>query len=507
MPAQHKRTKVAGERNLYLACDVYWACATPPGGRQAEWLKLGAVGVMEARRRRDDFVARVRRGELGTVTRRARVREVAELYLAECEQLVEIGALAPSTLDSYRLGLRGHFLPGYGNRAITSLRAEDLVRWHREQQRAGAAAWTIRARWTAVRGMLVYATRHRLIPTNPADLLTRRERPSPGESRVRFLNEHEMRALLAATPERFRAAVATMLFTGLRASETLGLVWDDVDFTKRRVLVRHQMGRGGQRTRLKSKGAAREVILIPRLAVILEEHRRTSRWSTPDDLVFTSTVGTSMTYRRLGQAVKKATTDAGLRGVSAHVLRHTFASILIYQGRDVAFVARQLGHTTPSTTWDSYIHLFNEAKQADEARDQLDAEFGPVLDGEAVIRRPPVRPEDGEPMPAVDRLVLLRDRGGLNARDVAALLDATPQTISRWQTGKGEPAGRRSARLAVLEAVVDELAAFYPSHRVHDWIFNPHRLLGHAKPAERIQAGRGDEVLAVIAQLRDGAFG
>lgn len=85
MPALHKRTKVDGERNLYLAGDVYWACATPPGGRQAEWLKLGAVGVMEARRRRDDFVARVRRGEFGTVTRRARVREVAELYLTECE--------------------------------------------------------------------------------------------------------------------------------------------------------------------------------------------------------------------------------------------------------------------------------------------------------------------------------------------------------------------------------------------------------------------------------------
>lgn len=89
--------------------------------------------------------------------------------------------------------------------------------------------------------------------------------------------------------------------------------------------------------------------------------------------------------------------DSGLRGVSAHVLRHTFASVLIYQGRDVAFVARQLGHTTPSTTWDTYIHLFNEAKQADQARDQLDAEFGAVLDGDAVIRRPRALDQTGRP--------------------------------------------------------------------------------------------------------------
>jgi hypothetical protein len=36
-----------------------------------------------------------------------------------------------------------------------------------------------------------------------------------------------------------------------------------------------------------------------------------------------------------------------------------------------------------------------------------------------VIRRPAARPDDGESLPAADRLVLLRERGGLNARDVA----------------------------------------------------------------------------------------
>lgn len=118
-----------------------------------------------------------------------------------------------------------------------------------------------------------------------------------------------------------------------------------------------------------------------------------------------------------------------------------------------------------------------------------------------------LRPRVGRTMGAPEWVYRLTLLGWRVLRDVAALLDASPQTISRWQTGKGEPAGRLSARLGVLEAVVDELAAFHPPHRVHDWIFTPHRLLGHAKPAERIQAGRGDEVLAVIAQLRDGAFG
>lgn len=467
MPRRDKRLKVPGERNLYLAGEDYWACATPPGGRQASWLKLGPVGVMEARRRRDEFVARVRGGEVPTAPRRVRVRDVADRYLADCEQLVAVGALTSRTLDSYRLGLKNHFLPEFGARPIASITADDLVGWHRRQQQIRAAAWTIRARWTAIRGLLVYATRHRLIPTNPADLLTRRERPSPGESRVRFLDEDEMRALLDATSDRYRAAVATMLFTGLRASEALGLVWSEIDFKNAVVLVRHQMGRRGERIKLKTKGATRDVILIPRLASILQEHQATTRWWSDRSLVFTSTVGTSMTYRRLSQAIRRATAAAGLDDVTAHVLRHTFASVLIYQGRDVAFVSRQLGHTTPSTTWDTYVHLFNAARQADEARDQLDAEFGPLLEPAA-----DELPAAGPTM--ADRLDALHQRGGLNGRDVAELLDASPQTISRWQTGKGEPQRALAGRLAELERRVDDLADGRRPHEVRASLLAQH---------------------------------
>jgi hypothetical protein len=226
MPRANKRVRVRGERNLYRAGEEYWAAATPPGGRQAQWANFGRVGIMEARRRRDEFVAAVRRREVVAAPtpapRTVTVREVADLYLAECEQLVAAGVLSPRTQEVYEQALRRHFLPDYGERSITSISAEDLVQWHRTMQRRRAAKWTIRSRWTPVRGTLVYATRHRLIPGNPADLLTRRERPGPGESRVRFLDEDEMRALLAATPTRYVGAVATMMFTGLASQKRSG---------------------------------------------------------------------------------------------------------------------------------------------------------------------------------------------------------------------------------------------------------------------------------------------
>lgn len=62
-----------------------------------------------------------------------------------------------------------------------------------------------------------------------------------------------------------------------------------------------------------------------------------------------------------------------------HTLRHTFATMLITQGRDAAFVADQLGHEDSAFTWRTYVHLFRAAQQARAAREQLDADFGHLL--------------------------------------------------------------------------------------------------------------------------------
>lgn len=104
------------------------------------------------------------------------------------------------------------------------------------------------------------------------------------------------------------------------------------------------------------------------------------------------------------------------------------------------------------------------------------------------------------------RLDAIRDRGGIKAREVAQLLDTTPQTVSRWRTGKVEPQPDRLHRLLTLEWLIDELAEFYEPDEARLWLFSRHRLLGGERPADRIQQGKVDDVLALISQLRDGAF-
>lgn len=80
MAWKHKRVSV--ERGLYKTGDTYWACATAPGERTARWLKLGAIGVQEARRLRDEFAYKLKTGQLPTKTRRLTVRELSEEWFA-----------------------------------------------------------------------------------------------------------------------------------------------------------------------------------------------------------------------------------------------------------------------------------------------------------------------------------------------------------------------------------------------------------------------------------------
>lgn len=105
-----------------------------------------------------------------------------------------------------------------------------------------------------------------------------------------------------------------------------------------------------------------------------------------------------------------------------------------------------------------------------------------------------------------ERLDSIRERGGIHSREVAQLLDTTPQTISRWRTGKSSPQPDGLQKLLTLEWLIGELAEFYDPERARLWLFAPHRLLGGERPADRIQRGQLEDVLELISQLSDGAF-
>jgi len=87
--------------------------------------------------------------------------------------------------------------------------------------------------------------------------------------------------------------------------------------------------------------------------------------------------------------------------------------------------------------------------------------------------------------------------------EVANLLGTRPETVSRWNQGRAYPHANTEKMLLELEYIIDQLADFYEPNEARQWIFAPQKLLAGKSPAELISAGRIDEVMRLVGQLRD----
>lgn len=104
------------------------------------------------------------------------------------------------------------------------------------------------------------------------------------------------------------------------------------------------------------------------------------------------------------------------------------------------------------------------------------------------------------------RLESLQQKGAIRSIDVANLLGARPETVSRWNQGRAFPRPDAQRRLLDLEFVVDQLSDIYEPDEARLWLFSRQTVLGGAIPAELIQQGRIDDVLTALNQFRDGVF-
>ena len=299
--------------------------------------------------------------------------------------LVEKPNLRPSSRAWYELALRRHVCPRIGRLRVADVSVDDIARLVAELQTEGYAGSTITNILIPAGQVFDRAVRRGLMATNPVRRLERHERPRIDRNEMRILDGDEITTLLQAARHPYRTLLATAIFTGLRSGELLGLQWQQLDFDKGLVRVRHQVDRTGQQQPLKTQKGRRDVLLTPALASLLREHRLRSPHSVADAYVFARDNGRPMhpdTVRRCGlqRTMLRAGLDQpGKPPLRFHDLRHTYASLLIAQGVNVAFVSRQLGHASITTTLNVYTHLFDHAEHAASVIERLEDRFGDVL--------------------------------------------------------------------------------------------------------------------------------
>lgn len=328
------------------------------------------------------------------VSPRLRFETVAAQWSKRFESMVAAGERHSRTLEAHRFHLDHDLLPRLATRRVISLGVEDVAELITELRAVGRSAKTTANALATLQSVLRFARRRGWILIDPVELLEPEERPHPPRhSRGRVLGQAEIERLLDACPSRGRILVETALFSGLRISELLGLVWADIDFAAGLIRVRAQLsrphpGEPARRVAPKTPASAREVPLVSQLSDRIAAHRRATPFAAPTDWVFVTSRGTPFGERNVARRVlKKAADAAGLNDggrapLRFHDLRHTFASHLIIDlGLDVAQVSRILGHARITITLDVYTHLFDDARHSREIRQRVAAsQFASLLD-------------------------------------------------------------------------------------------------------------------------------
>lgn len=206
--------------------------------------------------------------------------------------------------------------------------------------------------------------------------------------KARRPRREEVRALSPATVEAMRAALgprdATLMsvlaYAGLRPGEALGLRWADV--REKTILIQRSVSLGEEAdTKTRQH---RTVRLLAPLVADLHAWRMAAGRPDDDELIFPGKDGQPWTqaayqsWRR--RAFRRAANAAGLTNARPYDLRHSFASLLLHEGRSVIYVARQLGH-------DARLTLTRYGHVIDELEDTPRLEAGAAIRSAQVVAR------------------------------------------------------------------------------------------------------------------------
>jgi integrase len=401
-PAQRVRI----EQGIYQQPNGKYAVCFMAAGRP----RFRTVGfdIEEARAERAYFIESARAGA-PLATPELRFARVAGWWIERYERRVEAGERRERSLESNRYHLERHLLPKLGRRLIRTLGVEDVAELMTELRATGKSEKTVAGALATLQSIIRFALRNGWMAQNPVERLESAERPHPTRRRQRVLGRDEIVRLLVACAPRYRTLIATAIYSGLRISELLGLLWSDLDLDRGELHVRAQLSRArrgvpSKRITLKTPAAYREVPLTPQLVSRLREHRREIPPVAEEAWVFHTGAGTPFGHRNIEtRALNSAASLAGLDDgtwprLRFHDLRHTFASHVIIDLRlDVAQVSRILGHAQVGTTLNVYTHLFDQVRHSHEVRSRLaTSAFAALLDregdGDAVISLPPPDP-------------------------------------------------------------------------------------------------------------------
>ena len=279
------------------------------------------------------------------------------------------------TWDGYKIIVDSHVRPYFEEHKVKLVDADldciqryfDYKATHgRKDGKGGLAPKTLRLHKNVLQLAFKEAMRHRLISTNPCELV---RLPKLERREYEWYNSDEIITMLDALKgEPLYPLIKTTVMYGLRRSEVLGLQWQSVDFNVDSILIRHTVSVGTkvvEKDKTKNNSSYRAFPLFPEIRELLlrlkdEENKNREFFGNAyieNDYIFKrpngDTYDPSYITHRFGELLKKY----DLPHIRFHDLRHSCASLLLSKGCTLKDVQDWMGHADIKMTCNIYGHL------------------------------------------------------------------------------------------------------------------------------------------------------
>jgi integrase len=301
--------------------------------------------------------------EVFILSKNKKTKQLFSEYFEEWVELYKVGAVRPITLKKYYISQQ------HIEKLVPDMKVCDITR-RSYQKLLNDYAISHEKQTTMdfhhhLKGAILDAVDDGLIAKNPTRKIIIKGK-NPRKKRPKFLNQHEVQALIRQmdlTNEiNWDWFILLILKTGLRFSEALAVTPNDFDFSSQKLTIDktwdYKSSKGTFQP-TKNKSSKRKVQLDWQTAMQFSQLVKVYPENQPifvKGRIFNSTVNNRL------QVLCK---NAEIPSISIHGLRHTHASLLLFADVSIATVARRLGHSSMSTTQESYLHIIHELENQD----------------------------------------------------------------------------------------------------------------------------------------------
>jgi integrase len=257
---------------------------------------------------------------------------------------------AKSTFYTDKVRIEKHLIPYFANTYIHLLTPQMVDEYKQKRYRDKASSRTINNELMNLSHILKMAIRWKYTDRN---VVTGIEKMKVTKNLPRFLNEDEIALILESARESYiYPMIMTALHTGMRKSELLNLQWFDIDFRMQTVTI--QSKEDWHTKNYKS----RTLQMTPMLYSTLSNHLKLQN-ALGFECEYVFTYQGKRISDNVDRTLQRIVLNAGLKDVTLHTFRHTFASQLVMAGVPLRDVQELMGHQSFETTL-QYAHLSEE---------------------------------------------------------------------------------------------------------------------------------------------------